>query len=106
LTGDTKLFIVEMGDDTDDEDEFDGESAFDDDQFMGFHDARFVLLTLAEWSRVHGVSWVVEMAGEEVARVAGGWIEPPGLFESNASAEQLRADDDRARATVAKYPQR
>ena len=107
LTGDTKLFIVGMGDDIDDEEEgADGEAAFDDDQFMGFHDARFILLTLAEWSRAHGVSWVVEMAGEESARVAGGRIDPPGLFEADATAELLRADDERARATVAKYPQR
>lgn len=107
LTGDTKLFIVGMGDDIeDDEEESDGEAAFDDDQFMGFHDARFILLTLADWSRAHGVSWEVEMAGEPVARVSGGRIEPPGLFESDVSAEQLLADDERARAIHAKYPQR
>ena|GEM_PF-7049295 len=106
LAGDTKLFIVGMGDDLDEEDSDGGEAAFEDDQFMGFHDARFILLTLAEWSRVHGVFWVVEMAGTEVARVAGGRIEPPGLFQADATPEQLRADDERARAIIAKHPQR
>ena len=114
LTGDTKLFIVGIGDDIDDDDDdiddddegADGEAASDNDQFMGFHDARFILLTLAQWSRAHGVSWVVEMAGEEVARVSGGRIEPPGLFEADAPVEQLRADDERARAILAKYPER
>ena len=107
LTGDTKLFITDFGDDAEDEDgAAAGDAAFDDDQFMGFHDARFILLMLAEWSQAHGVSWEVEMAGEPVARVSGGRIEPPGLFESDVSAEQLREDDERARAIHAKYPQR
>lgn len=106
LTGDTKLFIVGMGDDIEDDEGSDGEAAFDDDQFMGFQDARFILLTLAVWSRAHGVSWEVEMAGEPMARVGGGRIDPPHLFEADATAEQLQADDERARAIIAKYPQR
>ena len=105
LTGDTKLFIIGMGDD-DEAEAADGEAAFDDDQFMGFHDARFILLTLAEWSRAHGVSWAVEMVGEPLAQVSGGRIEPPELFQADAPAVQLRADDERARAILAKYPQR
>jgi hypothetical protein len=59
-----KLFLVGMGDDINDDEDVGTEAAFDDDQFMGFHDARFILLTVAEWSRAHGVSWEVEMAGE------------------------------------------
>jgi hypothetical protein len=104
LAGDTKLFRG-LGDDVlDDEDEnAAAEVEFDDDQFMAFHDARFVLLTLARWSEQHGVAWVVEMSGSVVARVAGGRVEPAGLFESDASAEQLRADDERALAVHAKY---
>jgi uncharacterized protein YjbI with pentapeptide repeats len=83
LTGDTKLFRSRGGD--------------EDDQFMAFHDARFILLTLARWSREHGLSWVVEMEGEEVGRIAGGTITPAGLFEAAATSEQLQADDERAR---------
>ncbi len=104
VVGDTKLFRG-LGDDVlDDEDEdAAAEVEFDDDQFMAFQDARFILLTLARWSEKHGVSWVVEMSGVEVAWVADGRIEPPGLFESDASTERLRADDDRAVAVHAKY---
>jgi hypothetical protein len=104
LAGDTKLFRT-LGDDVldDEDDDAAAEVEFDDDQFMAFHDARFILLTLADWSKQYVVSWVVTMAGEEVARIADGRIEPFGLFESDATPERLIADDERARAIHVKH---
>lgn len=106
LVGDTKLFIVGIEDDFDNEEEEQSEDAFDDDLFMAFYDARFILLTLAKWSQEFGVSWEVSMAGETVGSVVGGKIKPQGLFESDVSAKQLKADDKKAKAILAKYPDR
>lgn len=108
LTGDTKLFNIGLDELFEDDDEVPEEDSgdLDDDQFMGFYDARFILFTLAEWSRVHGVSWDVEMAGAAVATIHAGKIEPPSLFQADASAKQLKADDKKAQSILAKYPNR
>ncbi len=105
LTGDTKLFLIgfeEVLEDDDDEDN----DALDDDLFMAFYDARFILLTLANWSKEFGVSWNVFMGGEIIGEVVGGTIDPKGLFESDISAKKLKADDKKAKAIIAKYPDR
>ena len=95
LTGDTKVYLG-LGDDLFDEDgegEETSEADFEDDQFMGLYEARFIVLTLARWSKEHGVSWVVEMAGEEMCRVAGGAVQPPHVFGCSDSPTQFRRED-------------
>jgi hypothetical protein len=101
LCGDTKLFMNLDDDLLDDEDQL--ADALEYDEFMAFHDARFILLTLAGWSKQHGIDWLVFLAGEEVGRVTKGKITPKGLFDSNVTAKQLKADEAKAKAIHAKY---
>ena len=105
LTGDTKVYL-DLGDDFLDEDGDEAESAetdFDDDQFMGMYEARFIVFTLARWSKEHGVSWVVQMAGEEMCRVTGGAVVPPHVFGCSDPPEQVRREDQQAAEIRARH---
>lgn len=80
LTGDTKLFRS----DADEE----------DDTFMAFRDAAFILQHLVRWSQEHGIDWTLEMVGAEVGAITAGAVEPAGLFgwdEPETPAAQRRA---------------
>jgi hypothetical protein len=67
LTGDTKLFRADEADD-------------DDDEFMGYRDAAFIVQQLVRWSHEHGIDWVLEMVGADVGTITAGAVEPAGLF--------------------------
>jgi hypothetical protein len=98
LTGDTKLFFAGVFSDDDDEDGGLVEVHDDDDQFMGFRDAAFVVRQLCHWSAEHGIDWALEMAGADVGTVTGGAVAPAGLFGSDkpetktAAAKATRLD--------------
>jgi hypothetical protein len=80
LTGDTKLFYPGCYSDPEEEAGLTEVDA-DDDTFMGFRDAAFIVRLLMCWSNDHGVNWVLEMAGGEVGTVVSGQVQPAGLFE-------------------------
>jgi hypothetical protein len=106
LVGDTKLFLGLDDVISDDEGDVAGIVALDDDNFMAFHDGRFILLVLADWSKRFAVSWVTTMAGTEMARISAGRIDPPHLWQADATIDALRADDLKAAAIRSKYPKR
>ena len=72
LSGDTKLFLG--GYSGPDGRMVDVEMA--DDAFMTIRDVRFIFKHLAEWSRVHGLTWVLDVEGGEVGRIADGKVSP------------------------------
>jgi hypothetical protein len=76
---------------------------FDDDQFMGVYEARFIVLTLARWSKEHGVSWAVLLAGEEVCRVIAGAVVPPHVFGCGDPPEKARREDQQAAEIHARH---
>jgi hypothetical protein len=109
LIGDTKVYLG-LGDDLPDEygeeEDETGEQDFEDDQFMGLYEARFVVLTLARWSKEHGVSWLVEMAGAEMCRVSDGKIEPPHIFGCDDTPNEVRKEDQQAAEIRARHRRR
>jgi hypothetical protein len=88
LVGATKLFLLE--------DVEEGVVTLDDDLFMAFYDARFILWTLAGWSERHGISWNLILSGEDAGQIVGGQIKPASLFEADASPKKLQVDEERA----------
>ena len=100
LTGDTKLFYSSGYTHDGGFVEVDG----DDDDFMGFRDAAFIVRQLVEWSREHGIGWSLEMAGAELGTAAAGATQPPDLL--GWDTPESRADTRRATALDAKYASR
>jgi hypothetical protein len=102
LTGDTKLFYA-FGGYSDDEGGFTEVDA-DDDNFMGFRDAKFIVGLLCQWSKTFGVEWVLEMADAELGTIAKGVLTPPGLFECDKPDK--KANEQRAKRLDKKYASR
>jgi hypothetical protein len=103
LTGDTKLFFP-AGYTDGDADAGLTEVDSDDDLFMGFRDAAFILRQLMRWSEERGVSWSLDMAGAEVGTVGGGKVEPAGLFDCDKP--ERKADEQKAARLQKKYASR
>ncbi len=100
LFGDTKFFLGGYSH---------GDGQFievdsDDEHFMAFRDAAFILHQLARWSTEHGVGWTLNMGDAEVGMIVGGKVQPPGLFGSDRV--ETEADERRAVELDAKYASR
>lgn len=103
LVGDTKLFFPGMYSDPDAEDGL-MEVDADDDNFMAFRDAAFILQQLMRWSKLHRVDWTLEMAGGDLGKITKGKLEPAGLFESDKA--ETKADERKAAKLHKKYASR
>lgn len=79
VIGDTKLFFAGVYSDEDEEGGLHDVDA-DDDDFMGFRDAAFIVRQLVHWSAEHGVDWTLEMSGVEMGTIRAGTLDPANLF--------------------------
>ncbi|HEY7424723.1 MAG TPA: hypothetical protein VH682_10885 [Gemmataceae bacterium] len=77
LTGDTKLFFAGFYSDEEAEDGLQEVDA-DDDQFMGFRDAAFILRQLMRWLGTHGIGRINLGAKRAGKRSVG---KPPAPFD-------------------------
>jgi hypothetical protein len=103
LIGDTKLFFAGMYSDPDAEDGL-MEVDTDDDNFMAFRDAAFILQQLMRWSKAHGVDWTLEMAGGDLGKITKGKLKPAGLFGCDKA--ETKADEKKAAKLHKKYASR
>lgn len=81
----------------------------DDDEYMARRDAAFILGRLCAWSGAHGITWVLEMGGEDFGTVAGGELsdETVAAFRDQLGWDiQAPADEYRAAQISAKYASR
>ena len=73
----------------------------DEDDFMAYRDAAFIIQHLVRWSRAYGIDWTLEMVGAEIGTVIAGEVLPAGLFEWDR--EETAADRRRAARLHYKY---
>ncbi|MFO1485717.1 MAG: hypothetical protein U1F71_20310 [Verrucomicrobiaceae bacterium] len=77
----------------------------DEDCFMAAEDAQFIIDQLAEFSRQHGIQWVVDLEGAELGTIAGG-IVPAELTSMLMELKAIAPPDCDSKALLIRHASR